>query len=99
MKPIQTKKLVTVDEFCLLSNIETSFVTSLEQSGLIELVVIQETRYVEADQLRQLEKMVRFHYEWDINLEGLETITHLLQQINTLQDETMMLKNRLRFYE
>jgi len=99
MKPIQTKKLVTVDEFCLLSNVETSFVTSLEQSGLIELLVIQETRYVEADQLRQLEKMVRFHYEWDINLEGLETIMHLLQQINTLHDETMTLKNRLRFYE
>ena len=99
MKPIQTKKLVTVDEFCLLSNVETSFVTSLERSGLIELLVIQETRYVEADQLRQLEKMVRFHYEWDINLEGLETIMHLLQQINTLHDETMTLKNRLLFYE
>jgi hypothetical protein len=99
MKPIQTKKLVTVDEFCLLSNVETSFVNLLEQSGLIELLVIQETRYVEADQLRQLEKMVRFHYEWDINLEGLETIMHLLQQINTLHDETMTLKNRLRFYE
>ena len=99
MKPIQTKKLVTVDEFCLLSNVETSFVNLLEQSGLIELLVIQETRYVEADQLRQLEKMARFHYEWDINLEGLETIMHLLQQINTLHDETMTLKNRLRFYE
>lgn len=99
MKPIQTKKLIAVDAFCLLAHVEISFVNSLEQSGLIKLMVLQETRYIETDQLRHLEKMARCYYDWDINMEGLETIMHLLQQINTLQDETVMLKNRLRFYE
>lgn len=99
MKPSQTKKLIAVDEFCHLAHVETSFVTLLEQSGLLELMVLQETRYIEADQLRHLEKMARCYYDWDINMEGLEAITHLLQQINTLHDETVMLKNRLRFYE
>jgi len=99
MKSIQSKNLIAVEEFCLLANVETSFITSLEQSGLLELMVLQETPYIEAEQLLPLEKMVRFHYDWDINLEGLETIMHLLQQINMLQEETVQLKNKLHFYE
>jgi len=35
----------------------------------------------------------------DINLEGIETVTHLLQRINLLQNEIIVLKNRLRLYE
>lgn len=99
MKSFKTKNLIAVDEFCMFANIDASFVTALEKSGLLELMVLQETRYFEADQLQPLEKMVRFHYEWDINMEGLETIMHLLQQINTLHDETVQLKNKLRLYE
>jgi chaperone modulatory protein CbpM len=99
MKPIQTKNLIAVDEYCLHAHVEYSFVTSLEQSGLLELMVLQERSYIEADQLLHLEKMARFHYDWDINMEGLETITHLLQKINKLYEETVLLKNQLRFYE
>ncbi len=99
MKSIQTEKLIAVEEFCLQAHVETSFVTMLQQSGLIEVMMIQETRYVEIEQLRHLEQMVRFHYDWDINIEGLETISHLLSQLNDLKEETVMLKNRLRFYE
>jgi len=46
-----------------------------------------------------LEKFVRFYYELDINLEGIETISHLLERVNALQDELTMLKNRLGIYE
>jgi chaperone modulatory protein CbpM len=99
MKSIQTENLIAVDAFCLNNNVETSFIGLLQQSGLIDISVIQETKFIDAGQLLQLEKMVRFYYEWDINIEGIETITHLLQQINVLQDELTMLKNRLRFYE
>jgi len=99
MKPHQIKNLIAVDEFCQFANIDATFVTALEKSGLLELMVLQETRYFEADQLQPLEKMVRFHYDWDINLEGLETIMHLLQQIDMLHDETILLKNKLRLYE
>jgi chaperone modulatory protein CbpM len=39
------------------------------------------------------------YYELDINLEGIETITHLLQRINSMQDEVITFRKRLRFYE
>jgi len=99
MKSAQTKNLIAVDEFCFNNNVETSFINLLEQNGMIEISIIEETKFIEADQLRELERMVRFYYELNINLEGIETITHLLQRIDTLQQELITLKNKLSFYE
>jgi MerR HTH family regulatory protein len=96
---MQTKHLIALNEFCVSHNIDISFISSLQQTGLIEITSIKEGGFIEADQLRQLEKFIRFYYDLDINLEGIETITHLLQRINALQDEILTLKNRLRIYE
>jgi hypothetical protein len=96
---MQTEYLIAVDKFCASHNIEISFISSLEQNGLIEITNIKETGYIDAGQLQQLEKYIRFYYEMDINLEGIETITHLLRRIDQMQDEIIMLRNRLRLYE
>jgi hypothetical protein len=94
-----TEYLIAVDEFCASHDIEISFISSLHQSGLIEITTIKNTSFIEADQLRQLEKYVRLYYDLDINLEGIETIDYLLHQINSMQDEILTLRNRLRLYE
>jgi len=94
-----TEFLIAVDEFCASHNIEISFISSLHQSGLIEITTIKNSGFIEADQLRQLEKYIRLYYELDINLEGIETIDHLLLHINSMQDEIRSLRNRLRLYE
>jgi len=96
---MQTEYLIAVDEFCSNHNIEVSFISSLQQTGLIEITTIKETGFIDASQLQQLEKFIRFYYELDINLEGIETIIHLLKRITSLQNEIIALKNRLRLYE
>jgi hypothetical protein len=96
---MKTDNLIPINEFCINHNIEISFISSLKQTGLIEITTIKETEFIEVSQLRQLEKFVRLYYELDINLEGVETITHLLQRINSLHNEIIALKNRLQFYE
>ena len=99
MKPAQNHSLIAVSEFCINHNIEISFVISLQQTGLIEITTINDTTFIEVNQLQKLEKFIRLFFELDINLEGIETITHLLQRINTMQDEIITLKNRLYLYE
>ena len=79
---MQTEYLIAVDEFCAIHNIEISFISSLKQTGLIDITTIKKTGFIDADQLQQLEKFIRLYYELDINLEGIETITHLLQRMN-----------------
>ncbi len=96
---MQTEYLIAVDEFCAIHNIEMSFISSLKQTGLIEVTTIKEAGFIDAGQLKQLEKFVRFYYELDINVEGIETITHLLQRISAMQEENIALRNRLRLYE
>ena len=91
--------LIPINEFCINHNIEISFISSLQQTGLIEITNVEETRFIDPIQLQQLEKIIRFYYELDINLEGIETINHLLNKTESLQDEITSLKNRLRFYE
>jgi hypothetical protein len=96
---MQTEYLIAVEEFCRNHGIEISFISSLQQSGMVEITTVKETRFIDADQLQQLEKIIRFYNDLDINLEGIETINHLLQKITSLQDEIITLKNRLRLYE
>ena len=96
---MQVENLIAVNEFCVNHCIEISFISSLQQTGLIEITTVKETEFIDAGQLQQLEKFIRLYYELDINLEGIETISHLLQRINSMQDEIIALKNRLRLYE
>ena len=96
---MQKANLIDLNEFCINHNIEISFISSLQQTGLIEITTINEIGFINAGQLNHLEKIVRFYYELDINLEGIETITHLLQRVTSLQDEIIVLRNKLRIYE
>jgi hypothetical protein len=93
------EQLIALDQFCAFHDVEISFISSLRQSGLIETIEIDDSWFIEPDQLNQLEKFVRLYYELNINLEGIETINHLLQRISVMQDEVINLRNKLRFYE
>jgi len=96
---MKTEYLVAVDTFCANHNIEVSFISLLQQNGLIEITTVKETCFIEHDQLLQLEKMIRLYYEMDINLEGIETINHLLQRIDSMHNEIVNLRNKLSLYE
>ena len=96
---MRTEYLIPIDKFCASHDIEISFISSLQESGLIEITTIKESAFIEADQLQKLEKFVRLYYELDINLEGIETVNYLSQRINVLQDEITLLKNKLGIYE
>jgi chaperone modulatory protein CbpM len=96
---MQTENFIAVNEFCSNWNIEPSFLNSLQENGMIEVVSIGNKAYINGSQLRQLEKLVLFYYELDINLEGIETIEHLLVHINTMQEEIKGLRNKLRLFE
>jgi len=96
---MQTEYLIAIDEFCAIHDIEISFISSLQQTGLIEITKKNDAEFIDMNQLQQLEKFIRLYFELDINMEGIETITHLLKRISSLQDEVITLRNRLQFYE
>lgn len=81
---------------CTHYNIETSFISSLTDYGLLEVTIVEEVQYIDHEKIRELEKLIQLHYELNINMEGIDAITHLLQKIDSLQSEVSLLKNKLR---
>ena len=96
---MQKGYLIAVAEFCTQHEVAVSFVSSLQQTGLINVITVEEVEFINVEDLKQLERFVHFHYELDINLEGIETISHLLVRVNMLQYEITELRNRLDLYE
>jgi hypothetical protein len=90
---------IEVMEFCLFHNADESFVISLCDSGLINLIVIDDKKFIPVSEVDKLEKFFRFYYDLNINLEGIETISHLQYRIEEMREQLQVLKNRLRFYE
>ncbi|TWJ04481.1 MerR-like DNA binding protein [Mucilaginibacter frigoritolerans] len=88
--------LIATTEICTYHNVTYTFISSLNEAGLLELEEINHTTYITESELQKLEKMIRMHQELEINIAGIEAITHLLQKVEQMQEELRVLKNRLR---
>ena len=95
---MQTEDMIVLDEFCTGHQLEVSFIYSLEEYGLIEVVSIDETEYIPNSELLRLEKMIRLHQDLNINPEGIDAVNNLLRRIEMMQEEITRLHNKLSFY-
>jgi chaperone modulatory protein CbpM len=86
---------IAAGEFCAFHRVELSFIEGLHDSGLIGMTVRDGAILLPADELPVLEKFIRWHYELAINFEGIEALAHLLQRVDSLQEENRRLRNRL----
>jgi hypothetical protein len=91
--------LIEIDELCVRYKVEHTFISSLNESGLIEVISLEQKEYVHCDKIAEFEKMHRLYYDLNINMEGLEAIQHLLQKLKELQKTNLKLQNRLNRYE
>lgn len=96
---MKTDYLISVDQFCAYHDIEVSFIYSLQHNGLVKITTIENAGFIDTEQLQQLEKYIRFYYELNINLEGIDVIMNLLNRVNNMHQEINELRNRLRLYE
>lgn len=91
-----TEELITPEACCTHYHIELTFIQSLNEYGLIEIISVEEKQFIHNTQLHELEKFIRLHYELGINLEGIDAIGHLLLKMKDMQEEIALLKNKLQ---
>lgn len=96
---MEAKNIITVDSFCSYYKVPRAFVQSLKEFDLIEVISKDDVECIKVTHLRIVEKMIRLHYELNINMEGLDVVNNLLHQLHDLREEVGMLKTRLRLYE
>jgi chaperone modulatory protein CbpM len=90
--------LIIINDFCDRCHVDPSFITELEEDGLIEVRVIDEERYLPASQLAELERYTHLYYDLSINIEGIDAIHHLLQRMEEMQNELHELRSQLRLF-
>ena len=93
---MEQEELIPANDFCTYHHIEYSFISSLEDSGLISITSRERSSFIHVDELNKLEKYVRLHYDLDINIEGIETINYLLEKIEKMQREIVNLRNKMQ---
>ena len=96
---MSSKNLIQIKQFCVYHEIENTFITELNNYGLVEIIIQEEEEYLQPEQLPAIEKMIRMHYDLKINLEGIDAIYHLLNKIEVLQQHLTSTQNKLRLYE
>ncbi len=93
------KDLIPIIHLCEHYSVETSFFDKLHEEGLISITTLEQTSYLHQDKIGDVEKMIRIHQELNINTEGIDAVFNLLQKIDSLQNELLILHNRLKLYE
>lgn len=96
---METQELIIVDLFCQEYQIEINLLDDIEEVGLIEIVVVQEKKYLNKNQLATVEKIIRLHTDLNINKEGIDIILNLQERENQLLSEINYLKSKLGLYE
>lgn len=91
--------MIAISSYCIHYQIEPSFVTALEEEGLVAVTRTDHGLFISIDQLADLERYKVLFYELNINVEGIDVIHHLLNVQRKLQSEIHNLQNRLRLYE
>ena len=86
------RTLFKIVDICRVHRLEETFVYELYHNGLIEIILKDEQNYIDEEQLLLIEKFSNWHYDLELNIQGIEVIARLLGRIEQLQQEVRALK-------
>lgn len=93
------EKRILYSECVRIYQVKESFIDSLGELGLIRIAQMESERYVEYEDLDDLEQFVRWHNDMDINPEGIEALYYVLGRVRELQSEIEYLRRELQLYK
>jgi len=96
---MKTENLISVSTLITHYNVAMPFFNHLNEIGIIDFEMIEETPYIQEEKIVVLEKIIRLYHELEINMEGIDVVLNLLHKIKELENELTATRNRLQFYE
>jgi len=96
---METQNFISISQLCSIYQVEIAFFNELNEIGLIEFTIIENTPYLHQDLICDIEKMIRMHQDLALNIEGIDVVCNLLKKVTDLQSKLTYTQNRLRLYE
>ncbi|RFZ82036.1 hypothetical protein DYU05_15510 [Mucilaginibacter terrenus] len=96
---METRDLISIQDFCVYNKVEYTFIDHLKDAGLIEVTLVDQTAFIPTVQIQRVERLVRLHTQLDINPQGVVAIDSLLEKLDLMQQEISLLRSKLRLYE
>lgn len=93
------KELISVQKVIVHHNLDEQFIESIESFQLIEFIVKDSNKYLYTEQLPILEKIIRLHYDLEVNMQGIDVINNMLDRMDSMHKTIQQLENKLKLYE
>jgi hypothetical protein len=95
---MENEKMITVESLLQNYEVELSFIHSLRDFGLVSIVEVEGKLCFDSECLGDLERMIRLHYDLEINMAGIDAICNMLHKMNEMQSELTRLRNQLNLH-
>jgi hypothetical protein len=74
--------------------LDEEFINALREFQLLNFCTVNDEECIPSEELRTLERVIRLHYDLQINMEGIDVIKRLLDRISEMDREIRVLKGR-----
>lgn len=96
---MKNESYILIQHFCETTSVDPEFIEQLFEFELIHHIELDDSPALLKEELPILERMVRLHYDLDINLEGLQVIAHMREKMIRMQEELLALERKLKRFE
>lgn len=96
---MKKESYILIQHFCETTSVDPKFIQKLFEFELLQHIELDDSPALLKEELPTLERMVRLHYDLNINLEGLQVIAHMREKMIRLQEELQALERKLKRFE
>ena len=96
---MDSENFILIEHYCEQTQTPIDFINDLLEYGMIEIQLIENKTYVQSHFIIEIERIYRLRQDLGINMEGIDSLNHMLKKINRLERELKLLRNRLTIYE
>ncbi|WP_228851248.1 chaperone modulator CbpM [Aegicerativicinus sediminis] len=96
---MKTSRYIRIQELCSGYQLEEQYIFTLRDFGLLHIEEDDNEYVLPESDLPRFEKILNFHNDLNINMEGIEVIMNLLERIENLNQDLVSLRRKLKLYE
>ena len=96
---METYQLIKFEDVCIHHDLDTGFVETIKTFEIINFIVKDNVHYIAIDDMPVIERVIRLHYDLQINMEGIAVINRMRSKIENLQETIQKLQNKLAVYQ